>query len=58
MSSSTSGLRLVQISGPLRREREVQIRFGAHRLRGEWFAPAEEIIEYFSENGIFNEAQK
>jgi len=38
--------------GPASLERELQNKFMAHRIRGEWFARSEEILLYFGENGI------
>jgi hypothetical protein len=33
-------------------ERELHRKFAQHAIRGEWFYRAEEILAYFSENGI------
>ena len=45
------------IEAPFARERQIQGRFSAHRLRGEWFLRHQEILSYFTENGIGNEAR-
>lgn len=45
------------IEAPFARERQIQARFSAHRLRGEWFLRHQEILSYFTENGIGNEAR-
>jgi len=36
--------------GTVEDEHELHIRFAAHRIRGEWFLPAQEILAYFKEN--------
>ena len=40
------------VVGPYTLEAELQGRFAAHRIRGEWFTRHEEILAYFEENGI------
>lgn len=40
------------IVGPASLERELQDKFSAYWLRGEWFTRAEEILAYFAANGI------
>lgn len=39
---------LAQVRGSKREEREVHRRFAHLRVRGEWFSPAAELIEYIS----------
>jgi hypothetical protein len=36
--------------GTVEDEHELHTRFAAHRVRGEWFQPAQEILTYFQEN--------
>lgn len=38
------------ILGTIVDERQLQQRFARHRIRGEWFEPAQEILAYFKEN--------
>lgn len=40
---------LATMPGGLRKERELHRRFAAHRLRGEWFSPVEEVLEFVRE---------
>lgn len=40
---------LAAVEGSERTERGLHARFGEHRQRGEWFAPAPEILEYIEE---------
>lgn len=51
-SASPDDLKLLAlIEGPFSLESELHERFGAHRLRGEWFVPHVEILEYFAAKG-------
>ncbi len=48
--ASPHELRLIGlIEGTMRDERRLQARFARHRIRGEWFRRAEEILAYFRE---------
>lgn len=40
------------VEGTFSLERRVHSMFAVHRLRGEWFVPAQQILAYFKENGI------
>ncbi len=52
-SASSEDLELLGlIEGPFSREREIQNRFSAHRVRGEWFVRHRQILDYFIENGV------
>jgi hypothetical protein len=38
------------VVGTVADEHGIRARFAAHRIRGEWFVPAQEILAYFQEN--------